>query len=457
VDKVTLKTSLILSLISILQLLKKTTVYCFLIETLPTFGFLTKQTIEPFRFTNYYSPIVVYSLNTNMKLSTILIPCLVLFSSILLFSNCSTDDEGSELKSTIFIEDFTAFEGSDGVTEFIFKIRTTLDNTSLITVAYTTQDGSAIAGEDYVSQSGTVTIPAGSREAIITIEILTDTVVEMNEDFKVIISNASNADISENTAIGTINNDDIISSNDDGYTTPTSYPGYTLTWSDEFNGTDLNLSDWNYETGNNGWGNNELQNYQSGTNNAYLENGKLVIEAKQESVGGSNYTSARLTTQGKQSFQFGRIDMRAKLPQGQGIWPALWMLGESFSTVGWPACGEIDVMELIGNEPGTVHGTVHYENGGTYNYNGNGTSLSSGIFADEFHVFTIIWNASAITWYLDDVMFHSINISPAQLSEFRAPFFFIANVAVGGNWPGSPNSSTVFPQKMEVDYIRVFQ
>ena len=243
-----------------------------------------------------------------------------------------------------------------------------------------------------------------------------------------------------------------------GYTTPLSYPNYSLVWQDEFNGTSLS-SDWIYEigTGSWGWGNNELQYYRQ--DNTSVENGYLIITAKQQNFGGSNYTSSRLKTQGLNFFKYGRIDIRAKLPYGKGIWPALWMLGENFSSVGWPSCGEIDIMELIGGNgynDRTVHGTVHWNENGHAMYGGS-NSLPSGKFHDEFHVFTIIWDQNSIRWLRDDIQYHTINITGNNLSAFHENFFFIFNVAVGGNWPGSPDYTTVFPQMMVVDYVRVFQ
>jgi beta-glucanase (GH16 family) len=245
----------------------------------------------------------------------------------------------------------------------------------------------------------------------------------------------------------------------DGYTTPESYAGMTLAWQDEFSGDVLNTADWTYETGAGGWGNNELQYYRS--ENTTIADGYLTITAKQESFSGSEYTSSRLITKGKKSFEYGRIDIRAMLPEGQGLWPALWMLGANFNSVGWPACGEIDIMEMVGGSgrEKTVHGTLHWDNNGAHacTCDKPGYSLSSGTFADKFHVFSMIWTPTKITWYVDDVKSNEIDITPAALSEFHDPFFFIFNVAVGGNWPGAPNSGTVFPQKMVVDYVRVFQ
>ncbi|MEQ8548831.1 MAG: glycoside hydrolase family 16 protein [Cyclobacteriaceae bacterium] len=247
---------------------------------------------------------------------------------------------------------------------------------------------------------------------------------------------------------------------ENGYITPLTYEGMKLIWQDEFSGTSLNTSNWNYETGtgNSGWGNNELQYYRQ--ENTKVADGFLTIEAKREAFSGSAYTSSRLTTQNKFTVQYGRIDIRAQMPEGQGIWPALWMLGENITTVGWPRCGEIDIMEMIGGGDGrdnTVHGTIHWDNNGDRANFGGSRKLLTGNLSDRFHVYSIIWDANSIKWYIDDIQYHIADISPAGLSEFRNKFFFIMNVAVGGNWPGSPNATTLFPQKMNVDYIRVFQ
>lgn len=248
---------------------------------------------------------------------------------------------------------------------------------------------------------------------------------------------------------------------EDGYTTPLSYEGYNLVWQDEFEGNSINTDYWVFETGSGcpnlcGWGNNELQYYRK--ENAWVADGVLTIEARRESYQGSQYTSTRMKTQGKKSFRYGRIDVRALLPKGQGIWPAVWMLGSNITSVGWPKCGEIDIMEMIGGSgrEKTTHGTLHWDNNG-HNYTGGSYSLDSGTFADEFHVFSIIWNENQIQWLMNDIRFHTINITPGHMTEFHEDFFFLLNVAVGGNWPGNPDGTTVFPQQMKVDYIRVFQ
>lgn len=245
-----------------------------------------------------------------------------------------------------------------------------------------------------------------------------------------------------------------------GYITPDSYPNYSLVWSDEFNGSSLS-SDWTHEIGNGswGWGNNEMQFYKE--ENTVVEDGLLKITAKEESAASFNYTSSRIKTQGLQSFQYGRIDVRAALPYGQGYWPAIWMLGENIGSAGWPSCGEIDIMELVGGgsfNNRTIHGTVHWSDNGAHASYGDVSTLPSGeMYAEQFHVFSIIWDASSIRFLRDDIQYHDINISGSDFSAFQNNFFLILNVAVGGNWPGSPNQNTLFPQTMAVDYVRVFQ
>ncbi|WP_123040231.1 RICIN domain-containing protein [Cohnella candidum] len=231
---------------------------------------------------------------------------------------------------------------------------------------------------------------------------------------------------------------------------------YNLVWSDEFDGTSINGNNWVFETGtgSGGWGNNELEYYTSRPENARIENGNLVIEARKESFGGMNYTSARLKTQGKKSFKYGRIEARMKLPKGQGLWPAFWTLGADIGTVGWPKSGEIDIMEHINNENNT-YGYIHWDAGGNADYGGASQSFDP----TQYHVYSIEWTSSAIKWFVDGVQFREANIlnSINSTEEFHKDHFLLLNLAVGGNWPGSPDGSTVFPGKMYVDYVRVYQ
>jgi len=239
---------------------------------------------------------------------------------------------------------------------------------------------------------------------------------------------------------------------------PNYLPG--LIWSDEFDYTGFpDPSKWNIETGGNGWGNNELQYYTNSQNNVMVDNEILTITAREESVGGRDYTSARITTQNKFSFKYGRIEARIKLPYGQGMWPAFWMLGANINSVSWPACGEIDIMEMVGG-PGndnTTYATLHWDNDGIHADYGQSYTLPSGILADGYHIFSVEWNSQGINAFIDDIQYYTVDITPAQLSEFHNNFFIILNVAVGGNWPGSPDETTSFPQTMEIDYVRVFQ
>lgn len=243
---------------------------------------------------------------------------------------------------------------------------------------------------------------------------------------------------------------------DQGYTTPLTYDGMELVWNDEFDASSINTDYWSFETGAGGWGNNEWQYYRR--ENAWTEGGTLVIEARKENYQNSNYTSTRMVTRNKKTFQYGRVDIRALLPEGQGIWPALWMLGNNISNVGWPKCGEIDIMEMIGGNgrENTVYSTLHWDDNGHVQAGGS-KKLSSGNYGDSYHVFSMIWDETSMRFFVDDNQHYIINITPAHMTEFHQQFFFIFNIAVGGNWPGYPNATTKFPQQMKVDYIRVFQ
>lgn len=239
-----------------------------------------------------------------------------------------------------------------------------------------------------------------------------------------------------------------------GTTPPPS--GWTLAWADEFNGTALDTSKWNIEVNGNGGGNNELQYYTARPENIRVTGGALVIEARKEAYLGKQYTSGRITTQNKASWQYGRMEARMKIPTGKGTWPAFWMLGNSISSVGWPASGEIDIMEHINSEAFT-HGTIHWsdQNNAYANYGGPSGNLDF----SQFHIYAVEWDSSAIRWYVDGNKFHEVNIAGGinGTSEFHAPYFLLFNLAVGGNWPGSPDASTVFPNQMQVDYVRVYR
>lgn len=237
--------------------------------------------------------------------------------------------------------------------------------------------------------------------------------------------------------------------------------GEDLVWSDEFNGTTINADNWTFETGDGGWGNQELQNYTNG-DNAHIEDGKLIITARKvnDNMVAGSYTSTRMITWGKQEFTYGRMEIRAKLPSGRGIWPAIWMLGANLNQVGWPACGEIDIMEYVGYEPNTIHATVHTpaEHAG----NSNGSSATLETAEEEFHIYGMIWDEDKIQFYVDTESNITHTYSPSNKTAENWPFnkahFFILNIAVGGTWGGAQGiDNSIFPQTMEIDYVRVYQ
>jgi beta-glucanase (GH16 family) len=236
--------------------------------------------------------------------------------------------------------------------------------------------------------------------------------------------------------------------------------GWTLTWHDEFDGTELDLKNWTFDLGGHGWGNQEGEAYTDRPENVRVEDGMLVIEARKEEelISGREYSSARIKTQSLHAWQYGRIEARMKLPYGQGLWPAFWTLGENITKKAWPACGEIDIMEFIGKEPDQVHATVHGP--GYSGSDGIGSSLTTSAesLKNNFHVYAIEWEENEIRWYFDDQQYFKLTAQDVPDEwVFDHPFFIILNLAVGGGWPGYPNETTVFPQFLYVDYVRVYQ
>jgi beta-glucanase (GH16 family) len=242
---------------------------------------------------------------------------------------------------------------------------------------------------------------------------------------------------------------------------------WVLTWSDEFVGPDGSAPDpkkWTTETGGGGWGNKELEYYTASRKNSRVEKGNLVIEALQEKFTGPDgvtrdYTSARLKTEKLFTQKYGKFEARIRIPRGQGMWPAFWMLGDNISTVGWPACGEIDIMENVGSEPTRILGSLHGPGFSGANPLSAPYVVPSGNVADDFRVFAVEWEPQEIRFYVDGHLYETrtpADIPPNAHWPFDHPFFVILNVAVGGNWPGSPDASTKFPQQMLVDYVRVY-
>ena len=232
----------------------------------------------------------------------------------------------------------------------------------------------------------------------------------------------------------------------------------TITLQEEFDGA-LNDSIWGYEegTGDNGWGNNELQHYTNRADNVVIEDGMLKITAIKEAYEGAEYTSARLLTKGKFEQQYGRVEARIKLPSGKGLWPAFWMLGSNFDVVGWPQCGEIDIMENKGSEPTIVAGSLHGPGYSGGNPVTKQFQLTNDRFENDFHIFGIEWTKDYVNHYVDGVLYnHIIRDDVPGEWVFDQPFYIILNLAVGGNFDGAPTDATIFPNQMLVDYVRVY-
>jgi beta-glucanase (GH16 family) len=249
--------------------------------------------------------------------------------------------------------------------------------------------------------------------------------------------------------------------------TTTTSPTYRLVWSDEFSGADGSApeaSKWSIQTGGDGWGNHELEYYTARSQNVQVQGGNLVITAIKENYTGPdgvsrNYTSARLETKGMFSQQYGRFEASIKIPKGQGMWPAFWMLGSDIDTNPWPASGEIDIMENIGKEPAIVHGSLHGPGYAPGNVTASYT-LPSGALGDGFHLYAVEWDPQQIRFYVDSTQYATFtpsNLPSGSPWEFNKPFFILLNLAVGGDWPGAPDQTTQFPQQMLVDYVRVYQ
>ncbi len=383
------------------------------------------------------------------------------------FTQCKKETNGGgspETTPSVFVSDVKQPEGNTGSNKMIFTISLSAASTKEVSIKIVTKEVFAKSIEDFTAVDQRITFAPGEITKSLSVDIVADDIKEGTDDFQLFVSEPVNCIVPSPFATGTIENDDSkIPVNEAGYTTPASYAGKTLVWADEFEGSGLNTTNWNYDVGdgcarnNCGWGNNELEFYTEG-DNLIFANGKMIIEARKESRSGKNYTSSRLTTMGKKSFKFGRIDIRAKLPKGQGIWPALWMLGDNFPTAGWPACGEIDMMEFLGHDLTKVYSTIHFKSGNNPR-NISKSFINSTPLPDEFHVYSLVWETDKMRMLIDDKLIGEFLASElgGATNPFNDKFFFLFNVAVGGNWPGSPNTTTYFPQWMFIDYVRVFQ
>ena len=393
------------------------------------------------------------------------------FAGALLLLSCSKGGSGGgsqqktpALVPTISINSVTQIRDTTVASTYTFAVTLSQQTTDTVTVAYATADSSALANTDYTPTTGTLTFLPGNSVGVVKVTVTPSNLRAANSIFLVKLTNPVNGTLTTPEGSGTIQNQgNNLGADTTGYQTPSSYVGYKLAWSDEFNESIVNTNYWQYDLGNGGWGNNELECYTD--SNATVANGFLQIQAKQQNVTykgvGSNYTSTRMNTAGKFSFEYGRVDIRAKLPVSPGMWPALWFLGNDFGTAGWPGCGETDLMELVGSNPRLVTGSIHWlqGNGAEGTLNNTYTLPGGADYSQKFHVFSLVWTKTQITMYVDDIPYMSQ--SSTSISSGTWPFnqaqFLIMNVAVGGDWPGSPMAQTVFPQSMYVDYVRVFQ
>ena len=238
---------------------------------------------------------------------------------------------------------------------------------------------------------------------------------------------------------------------------------YTLVWDDDFDNSEIDLNKWNFEigTGDWGWGNNEAQYYTNDPENAYIEDGNLIIQAVHENYGGMNYTSARLTTKNKGDWRYGKFEIRAKLPTGIGTWPAIWMLPTDWVYGGWPESGEIDIMEHVGYNPNWIHGTIHTD---AYNHM-DGTQLGGQIYINDassnFHIYSIVWSDESIKWYVDDIQFYDFyNDQQDDFTTwpFNQDFHLILNLAIGGTWGGQQGiDDSAFPAQFKIDYVKIYE
>ena len=382
------------------------------------------------------------------------LPVAILCTAFAACEGGGSNNTPAEILSKLSVDEVTLFEGSSGTTPFEFTISMDKAFSQPVSVTYSTADGTAKAGEDYTAISNqTVTFQPGETSKKVTVTVTGDTKKEGAETFTLNLSSVVNGVIAKATGTGTIRDDD-----EGGAFT-------NLVWSDEFDGPALNQSFWTFELGDGcaknlcGWGNNELQTYTSRPENISFEGGNMIITARKEALDGRQYTSVRIKTEGKKTFKYGRIEFRAKLPIGKGIWPAFWLLPQSNVFGGWPRSGEIDLMEYLGHEPNKVHGTVHYGPGPGSIQKTATYTLPSGNFNEGFHTFSVEWDVDVIRWYVDGTLFSTVNKSGfgGNNYPFNEEFFLIINMAVGGNWPGAPDANTVFPQQLVVDYVRVYQ
>ena len=389
---------------------------------------------------------------------------------ILIFLVCESPGIPVNLPELIAfkMKDTLVYEGLEK--QLLLEVAGTSGMTGPVYVEYETREGTAIAGEDFTPTTGILAFvnPGVKEKQLVHLEILDNQRFEEEEYFDVSFNfDSTGIFLSDSLRIFILDDDPQLTDNEfPGYTTPMEYEGWKRIWSDEFGGESLDKNNWTPIVGNGcpekcGFGNNELQYYRE--ENMELGDGQLTIHVLQETFGTNQYTSSRIMTKDKFFFLYGRVDIRARLPYSQGLWPALWMMGQNREEAGWPECGEIDIMELRGGIPNKVGSNLHYANaqGKHQNAGAKTFELDQGNFSDEFHVFSMIWDDQKIEFFVDDVKFNtaffsSLNIGTME-NPFRKDFYLLMNCAVGGNYGGNPDETTQWPQQMQLDYVRIFQ
>ena len=382
-------------------------------------------------------------------------------------------------------------------TEFIDPGATVTDNVdSNLSISVDGEVNSGVAGDYTLTYSATDTAGNSASETrVVTVQDTISPVVTVVGELEMSINEGESWSDPGATAVDTADGDvpvvvsgSVDSSTAGSYTltyTATDAAGNTgsamrsitvieinqwsLVWSDEFDEVTVDATKWNYMVGDGtfygetrGWGNNEEQFYTEDEVNSGITidaegNSILYIDATETPDGPTDYASAKLTTEDLFEFRFGRVEARMKLPETQGIWPAFWMLGANKPEIGWPGSGEIDIMESLGNAPQTVYGTLHYVNeDNELSSIGGSKSLAQGKYSDNYHIYAIEWTPEKITWFIDSEQYHQVTIAD-DMKEFLREHYFILNVAVGGYWPGYPDESTVLPQRLAVDYVRVYE
>lgn len=390
---------------------------------------------------------------------------------MLLLANCQDPESNVPIitaKPVIHIADGFALEGTTGTLRV--DVQVVGSHRQPIIVQYTTKSVTATKGEDFLDVTATLKFESTDtlETKSILLKIIDNDVFEQEEYFEVHFTTDTTVVSLDKSIRVWIKDDDIDfrDNNLSGFITPINREGWSLLWSDEFGGTGLDMEYWTPVIGNGcpnlcGFGNNQKQYYRA--ENLAIDSGVLTFTALPEDFENNHYTSGRITSLDKFTFTFGRVDIRAKLPYSKGVRAALWMQGQDVDMVGWPERGEIDLMELRGDMPNTVGSTVHYKN-----INGKHVfppakkyTLDSGNFSDEFHVFSMVWEEDKIDFYVDEIHSGTITFSNFNFFENKNPFlkenYILFNVAVGGVGGGDPDNTTIWPQKMAVDYIRVYQ